>query len=262
MGEYTPDSTLPPTLGSNTPGPHPASITRPIHHPEWDQPSASGYRVSKHVIGEPVPRCDPFKVLIIGAGASGIDFLHHAKTALSGLNVELRCVDKNSDVGGTWLENRYPGCACDVPSASYQFPWRPNPYWSRYYSGAREIWAYMKAVALDEGLTQFMEFGVEVKGATWVDETARWVVKLAKVNGLEWEEQCDVLLNATGVLKYVSFLLGSSHLSCFSLYAHLNTDETVTGNGRIYPVCTAFGGIYFIQPVIPRILTSRENESR
>ncbi|PKY00473.1 FAD/NAD(P)-binding domain-containing protein [Aspergillus campestris IBT 28561] len=201
MGEYSPDSALPPTLGSNTPGPHPASITRPIHHPEWDQASASGYRVSNHVIGESVPRRNPFKVIIIGAGASGIDFLHHAKTALSGLNVKLRCVEKNSDVGGTWLENRYPGCACDVPSASYQFPWRPNPHWSQYYSGAREIWAYMKAVALDEGLTQYMEFGVEVKGATWVDETARWVVKLAKVNGQEWEEQCDVLLNATGVLN-------------------------------------------------------------
>ena len=89
------------------------------------------------------------KVLVVGAGAAGIDFLHHATRSLEDLNVEIKCFDKNPDVGGTWYENRYPGCACDGPSPSYQFAWRPNPDWSHYYCGAPEIWQYMKE-AYDE----------------------------------------------------------------------------------------------------------------
>ena len=57
---------------------------------------------------------------------------------------------------------------------------------------------------------------------------------------------------------YLDFCL----LSRSSVYTQVNTDETVTGNGRIYPGCTAFGGIYFIQLAILRISTSRENVSQ
>lgn len=87
-------------IGSNTPGSHPSSKTRPVHHDEWSAPSATGYRVSDHLVNEPVPG-KPFKVIIMGAGAAGIDFLHHAPTALADLDVEIVCYDKNTDIGGT-----------------------------------------------------------------------------------------------------------------------------------------------------------------
>lgn len=148
MGEYNQSSEH--CIGSNRLGPHFASEVRPVNLPEWSKPTLSGYSISNNIIGEQWPGSEgkPFKVVMIGGGAAGIDFLHHASTELSGLNIEIKCFEKNPDIGGTWYENRYPGCACDGPSASYQFPWRPNPDWTQFYSGSKEIWSYMKVLSL------------------------------------------------------------------------------------------------------------------
>ncbi|KAJ6445154.1 hypothetical protein O9K51_03558 [Purpureocillium lavendulum] len=138
----------------------------------------------------------------MGAGAAGIDFLHHAVKAFRDLKVDIKCIKKNSDVGGTWFENRYPGCACDGPSASYQFPWRPNPGWTKFYSEAPEIWQYMKDIVIDEGLDAYIQLNTEVVGATWDDEDASWIVQLATVDGTKhWRERCDVFLNGGGFLN-------------------------------------------------------------
>jgi cation diffusion facilitator CzcD-associated flavoprotein CzcO len=197
---------LPPDLqiGSNTPGPHPASISRPLHYPEWDAPSAGGYRVSDHMLNEPPPG-KPFKIIMMGAGAAGIDFLHHAPPALKGLGVDIACYDKNPEVGGTWYENRYPGCACDVPSASYSFSWRPNPDWTSYYSGAREIWEYFRDIVEDEGLMKYITLSTEVKKAVWDEKKSKWVLSLSGTGDegkkKEWDEECDLFLNGTGFLN-------------------------------------------------------------
>lgn len=63
------------------------------------------------------------RIAMLGAGISGINFFKFAEEKLE--NVDIVCYEKNRGVGGTWLENRYPGCACDIPSVVYQFPWRP-----------------------------------------------------------------------------------------------------------------------------------------
>ena len=194
------------SIGSNTPGTHPASTHRPIHYDEWAKPSASGYQVSDTMINEALPD-KPFKILMIGAGAAGIDFLHHAPPALAHLGVEIKCYEKNADVGGTWYENRYPGCACDVPSVSYQLPWRPNTEWTSYYSGAKEIWQYFKTVVQEEGMMKYISLGVQVRGATWEEAKSKWIVSLSKTASLrgvtEWKEEFDFILNGTGFLKYV-----------------------------------------------------------
>lgn len=196
-------------LGSNTPGAHPASIERPAQNKEWDIPSPRGYRVSKHLVNEPLDK--PFKIIIAGAGAAGIDFLHHAPSALEGLGVEIACYDKNPEVGGTWYENRYPGCACDVPSVGYTFPWRPNPNWTQFYSGAAEIWQYFKEIVDQEGMMKYIQLNTKVIGAAWDEGKSQWTIKLSKQtileddddSRLEWEEKCDLFINGMGFLKYV-----------------------------------------------------------
>ncbi|GJN66196.1 hypothetical protein PLICBS_000212 [Purpureocillium lilacinum] len=138
----------------------------------------------------------------MGAGAAGIDFLHQAPKALKGLHIDIKCFEKNSDVGGTWYENRYPGCACDGPSASYQFPWCPNPDWTKFYSEAPEIWRYMKGIVVDEGLDKYIQLNTKVVRATWDDADSRWVVGLATTDGRRhWEERCDIFLNGGGFLN-------------------------------------------------------------
>lgn len=194
------------TVGSNSQGPHPASIERPVQHPEWDTPDKeTGYVVSPTLINEPPVGKSRFKILMIGAGAAGIDFLHYAPRDLAGLGIEIVCYDKNAEIGGTWLENRYPGCACDVPSVGYTFPWKANPKWTSFYSTSQEIWQYMKDIVDEEGMMKYITLNTSVDAATWDEKKSVWVVKLSQTsNGAktkEWEEECDMLLNGAGFLK-------------------------------------------------------------
>lgn len=146
-------------------------------------------------------------MILAGAGASGIDFLHFARKELEApLGVELVCYEKNRDVGGTWLENRYPGCACDIPSVCYQFTWKPKPDWTQFYSGSSEIWQYFKDIVEEEGLGKYMTFLTEVKEAKWNDTSSKWELKMAQCDEKgnvvkEWAEDCDYFVNTTGVLK-------------------------------------------------------------
>lgn len=65
----------------------------------------------------PVENFRPLRVICIGAGYSGIYVAIRIPQKLR--NVDLTVYDKNADVGGTWFENRYPGCACDIPGKHF-----------------------------------------------------------------------------------------------------------------------------------------------
>ncbi|WEW56238.1 hypothetical protein PRK78_001677 [Emydomyces testavorans] len=196
------------SLGSNNPNiEHPASINRPMFCPEWPVSSPNGYRISDHMVNEPFPGHRSFKIIMMGAGAAGIDFLHHAMLAFrDDPDIEFVVYEKNHDVGGTWLENRYPGCACDVPSASYQFPWRPNPDWSMYYSPAKEIWEYFRKIVDEEGMMQYIRLRTTVTHAAWQEAKSKWFLHLVERNDKddvvkEWDEECDVFLSGAGILN-------------------------------------------------------------
>ena len=79
---------------------------------------------SYHIRESPMGTRRPVKVAFMGMGAAGINFAHSIKQMP---NVELTVYEKNNDIGGTWLENRYPGCACDIASVCYQFSWQRKP---------------------------------------------------------------------------------------------------------------------------------------
>jgi cation diffusion facilitator CzcD-associated flavoprotein CzcO len=86
----------------------------------------------------PLGSTRPIRVIAIGAGASGLNLAHQVNKHMS--NIELTIYEKNPEVGGTWYENRYPGCACDIPSHNYQFTWAPNPDWSALYVQPFLLW--------------------------------------------------------------------------------------------------------------------------
>jgi hypothetical protein len=67
----------------------------------WPQQNARGYKI----LEQPLGTMRPMRVVFIGAGASGICFSKFAQDTLS--NVDIQLYEKNDDVGGTWLENRW-----------------------------------------------------------------------------------------------------------------------------------------------------------
>ena len=72
-----------------------------------------------------------FRVAIIGAGFAGLGIAIRLKQG----GVESFAVFERADeIGGTWRDNHYPGCCCDVPSHVYSFSFELNPNWERGFA--------------------------------------------------------------------------------------------------------------------------------
>ncbi|KAI9880737.1 MAG: hypothetical protein M1830_000626 [Pleopsidium flavum] len=120
-------------------------------------------------------------------------------------NVEHVIYEKNENIGGTWLENSYPGCACDIPSHAYTYNFALNPDWPRFFSLSPDIWKYLDKVCNTFDLRKYMTFKTEVIGCYWQAEQGQWKVKLRQTQpggqSREFEDTCDLLLHATGILN-------------------------------------------------------------
>ncbi len=112
-------------------------------------------------------------IVIIGTGFSGMGMAMKLKE--SG-RTDFVILEKAHDVGGTWRDNTYPGCECDIPSQMYSFSYELNADWSKSFSGQPEIWSYLRKVADEHDLRKSIDFGVEVSGADWDEGRQRWTL--------------------------------------------------------------------------------------
>ncbi|HNL36602.1 MAG TPA: NAD(P)/FAD-dependent oxidoreductase, partial [Agitococcus sp.] len=96
-----------------------------------------------------------YQIIVIGTGFSGLGMGIALKKA--GIN-DFAILEKANDVGGTWRDNHYPGCACDVQSHLYSFSFEPNPNWSRMYAPQPEIKKYLQHCARKYGLLSHIQF--------------------------------------------------------------------------------------------------------
>lgn len=146
------------------------------------------------------PQCvpQPVRIIHVGMGASGLLAAHKARKFLS--NYELVCYEKNDDISGTWHENRYPGCACDIPAHTYTFPFDRNPEWSGYYSYSSEIKDYMTRFYKKHNLEPFVVLNTKVISASWDDIQGKWTVELERKDGSTFIDTCNILINGSGVL--------------------------------------------------------------
>ena len=133
------------------------------------------------------------RVAIIGSGFAGIGTA--VRLQQDGTENFL-LFERAADLGGTWRDNSYPGCACDVPSHLYSFSFAPNPRWTHTYSRQQEIWQYLRDVADRYAVTPKIRYGHEVLAATWEDAAQRWRVETTKGT---WT--ADVLVSGAGALS-------------------------------------------------------------
>ncbi len=115
---------------------------------------------------EPEAKND-FSVLIIGCGESGL--LAGIRLKEAGINFEI--LEKNEDVGGTWWENRYPGCRVDVASHYYSFSFEPNYLFSDYYARQPELYGYFRGLLDQHGIEEHVRWRCEVDRAVWDEES-------------------------------------------------------------------------------------------
>ena len=114
------------------------------------------------------------RTLIVGAGFSGIGMAVALRDA--GMD-DFVVLEKAAAPGGTWRENTYPGCACDVPSAVYSFSFEPNPDWSHVYAHQPEIEAYLNRTVERRGLAGAIRFGTELLAAEWDEADSLWRIE-------------------------------------------------------------------------------------
>lgn len=130
--------------------------------------------------------------MILGAGFSGIGA---AIRLLQSGQDDFVVLERAKQIGGTWRDNVYPGCRCDVPSNLYSYSFALNPGWSRTYADREEIWAYLEATAERFGVMGHIRWSHQVLDATWSDADG-WSVSTDR--GLF---QCQYLILATGSLS-------------------------------------------------------------
>lgn len=117
------------------------------------------------------------RVAVIGSGFSGLGMAIRLRQR--GIT-DLVVLERAEAVGGTWRDNTYPGCACDVPSHLYSFSFAPNPQWSHSFSRQPEIRAYLEQVASEAGVLPSVHFSTDVEVADWDDAAQRWRIRTSR----------------------------------------------------------------------------------
>lgn len=147
-------------------------------------------------------------VVIIGTGFAGLGMA--AKLKEAGMD-DFILLEKADEVGGTWRDNHYPGCACDVPSHLYSFSFAQNPDWSRMFSPQPEIFAYLRRVTDELGLRQHIRFNSELGCARWNEAAGVW--QISTKNGDRYTAR--VLISGMGGLSRPAYPQGIEGLEHF-----------------------------------------------
>jgi cation diffusion facilitator CzcD-associated flavoprotein CzcO len=192
------------------------------------------------------------RVAIIGAGFAGLAVAHGLRRA--GVD-DLVVLERGATVGGTWRENTYPGCGCDIPSHLYSFSFAPNPSWSRSYSRQPEILRYLESLVGRLGLERHVVLGVDVQHAAWEDDAARWRLRTSA-----GELTADVVVGATGPLTEPRLPAGVPGLADFDgpvfHSARWRHDVDLTGK-RVAVIGTGASAIQIVpqlQPVVEKLV--------
>jgi cation diffusion facilitator CzcD-associated flavoprotein CzcO len=187
-------------------------------------------------------------VVVIGSGFSGICMAIQLKRAG---REDFVILEKAADIGGTWRDNTYPGCACDVPSHLYSFSFEPNPYWTRMFSSQAEIWEYLRHCVDAYGLAPHLRLGAEVSGARFDEADGRWSVE---VNGTELIS-CRVLVAGVGALHHpnVPGLPGLSAFEGTTFHsAQWRHDHDLEGR-RVAVVGTGASAVQFVPRIAAKV---------
>ena len=118
-----------------------------------------------------------YDTIVVGAGISGIAAAYQMNKAGYHNYIVL---EKAGRVGGTWRDNNYPGCGCDVPSAVYSFSFSPSHKWSHLFAKQPEILDYLEEVTAKFDLNKKIEFNNELVSAKWDESKHIWNLATSK----------------------------------------------------------------------------------
>jgi cation diffusion facilitator CzcD-associated flavoprotein CzcO len=186
-------------------------------------------------------------VAVIGSGFAGIGMAVRLKE----MGIEdFVVLERAGDVGGTWRDNTYPGCQCDVPSHLYSLSFAPNPAWSRTFSLQPEIHAYLRRCAEDFGVLPHIRFGHEVTAAEWDEAAGRW--RIATPHG---QLEAGVIVSGVGALSEpaVPRLPGLERFEGAAFHSARWDHEHDLAGERVAVVGTGASAIQFVPRIQPQV---------
>jgi cation diffusion facilitator CzcD-associated flavoprotein CzcO len=187
------------------------------------------------------------RIAIVGTGFSGLGMAIKLKEEGE---EDFVLLERADDIGGTWRDNTYPGCRCDVPSHLYSFSFAPNPNWSSTFSPQSEILDYLKDCAERYGVMPHVRFETELESAAWDDETQLW--RIATSSG---QLTAEVLIAAQGPLSDPSLPevpgLDSFEGTAFHS-AQWDWEHDLTGE-RVAVIGTGASAIQFVPEIQPKV---------
>ncbi|WP_134727675.1 MULTISPECIES: flavin-containing monooxygenase [Amycolatopsis] len=189
-----------------------------------------------------------FKVVIVGTGFSGLGQAIQLEKA--GIR-DYVILEKADEVGGTWRDNSYPGCACDVQSHMYSFSYAQNPDWSRSFSPQPEIFDYLKGVADKYRLRDKIRFGTEITGAHWDEGERRWTVETK--GGAEFSAQFLVAGVGGLHIPQIPKLPGIAKFKGQTWHSAQWNHEFDLAGKRVAVIGTGASAVQFVPKIAPEV---------
>lgn len=188
------------------------------------------------------------KVAIIGAGFGGIGMAYSLRQA--GID-DIVILEKSSDLGGTWRDNTYPGCGCDVPSHFYSYSFEPHYPWAWRYAKQSEILAYQHHVARKYDLERHVRYGCEVQRADYDEARALWTLKLKDGSLIEAQS----VVSAVGQLHQPAYpnIPGRELFRGKTFHSsHWDHDYELEGKS-VAVIGTGASAVQFLPQIAPRV---------
>lgn len=185
--------------------------------------------------------------LVVGAGFAGLAAA--AAVLRAEPKADLLIIERADEVGGTWRDNTYPGCACDVPTSLYSFSFAPSAKWSHTFARQPEIYRYLTSVADQTGLRRHLVTGCELLGASWDEDGQCWQVRTS-LGALT----ATVLVAATGALSTPKLpdVPGLNDFGGTVFHsATWNHDHDLTGE-RVAVIGTGASAVQFVPEIADR----------
>ncbi len=187
------------------------------------------------------------EVVIVGTGFSGLGMA--IKLKQEGRE-DFVLLERAGDIGGTWRDNTYPGCRCDVPSHLYSFSFAPNPGWSATFSPQPEILDYLRGCAERYGVMPHVRFDHELLGADWDDDEGLW-----RLDTSQGELTAELLIAGQGPLSdaNVPDLPGLESFEGTAFHsAQWNHEHDLRGE-RVAVIGTGASAIQFVPEIQPEV---------
>jgi cation diffusion facilitator CzcD-associated flavoprotein CzcO len=186
-------------------------------------------------------------IAIIGAGFGGLAM---GKRLLDEGMDDFLILERDTDVGGTWRDNTYPGAACDVPSHVYSLSFAPNPDWSAVFSTQPEIFGYLRRVADEHGIAPHIRFGCTVTDAAWDADEQRW-----RIDTTQGTVVARVLVAAAGPFAAPSIpeLPGLDTFEGASFHSAAWDHDFDLEGKRVAVVGTGASAIQFVPEIQPKV---------